>query len=78
MISKNVVTDFWHWENIQRDREIFPPQTLKLLHFFTHNISENRHMKYMILLRFVVDEIHFRFQMDISAILWRKKREPLN
>ena len=56
VISKKVVSDFGLGENIHCDREISPPHTYllptrllptrKLRHFFTHNISENRHMTY--------------------------------
>ena len=45
VISKKVVQYFRHGVNIQCDREIFPPVKL---HFFAHNISKNRHMKYNI------------------------------
>ena len=41
---KKVVPDFRHVKNSHYDREIFPP--FKLQHFFTHNISKNRYMKY--------------------------------
>ena len=40
--NQKEVPDFRHGENFNCDREIFP----LLKHFFTHNISENRHMKY--------------------------------
>ena len=39
--------NFWHAENIHCDREQFPP--LKLWHFFTHDIFENRHREYVYL-----------------------------
>ena len=45
--KKKVVPDFRYGENFHCDREIFL-STLKLRHFFTHNISRNRHMKYNI------------------------------
>ena len=43
VISKKVVPDFRHGENIHCDTEIFP--LFKLRHFLTHNISKNRHLK---------------------------------
>ena len=45
-ISKKVVPYFQHGENIHCHREIFP-HSHKLWHFSTHNISKDRHMKYM-------------------------------
>ena len=48
VISKKVVPDFRHGKNIHCDWEIFPPPPLKFRHFFTHNISKDKHMKYNI------------------------------
>ena len=44
VISKKVLSDFWHGENIHWDRKI-PLPTLKLRQFYNCNISKNRHMK---------------------------------
>ena len=49
-LKQKVVPDFRHGENVHSDTEISPH--LKLRHFFTNNISKNRHMKYYILFLF--------------------------
>ena len=45
-LKKKKVPDFRYRENIHCDRKVYPFSPLKLRHFFTHNISKNRYMKY--------------------------------
>ena len=57
VISKKVVPNYQHGENIHCGREIFPP--LKLRHFFTPNISKNRHMKYVVICFHICSFLNF-------------------
>ena len=67
--KKKVVPAFRHGGNIQCDREIFPPTQITT--FLYNNISENRHMKYNLLVfRY---NVNYWQRIDTKRKLYRVK-----
>ena len=76
MISPKVVSDFWHWENVYCDGEIFPPPpTNKLQHFFSHNILKkidenigNYLLDLVCHIRILLKEVRFTYLKEFKQL----------